>query len=167
MMDNEAIARRTAEGAFTRFRIIPENKRYAVAKRVAPIISWAMRSVDAIPVYFHEPVKLRQTFRESVTAMEAGDNILLFPENSDDTPDHRYVLNGVSHFFTGFTMLGPMYWRKTGKRCHSVPIYANKQSRTLTFGKYTDFDPDNDSNAEKDRICEALRDEMLRIAEEK
>lgn len=167
MMDNEAIARRTAEGAFTRFRIIPENRRFVLAKRVAPIISWAMRSVDAIPVYFNEPVKLRQTFRESVTAMEAGDNILLFPENSDDTPDHRYVLNGVSHFFTGFTMLGSMYYRKTGKRCHFVPIYANKQNRTLTFGRHTDFDPDNDPNAERDRICEYLRGEMLRIAEGK
>jgi hypothetical protein len=54
--------------------------------------------------------------------------------------------------------------RETGKCCHFVPIYANKQNRTLTFGKYTDFDPGNDSNAEKDRICGALREEMLRIA---
>ena len=77
---------------------------------------------------------------------------------------YRYVLNGVSHFFTGFTMLGQMYYRKTGRRCHFVPIYANKQNRTLTFGRCTDFDPDSDPNAERDRICSALREEMLRIA---
>ena len=166
MMDKEAIAKRTAEGAFTRFRLIPPNARWWLARRVAPFLTWAMRSVEAIPVYFNDPVKLRRTFRESVSAMEAGDNILLFPENSDDTPDHRYVLNGVSHFYTGFAMLGPMYFNKTGKRCHFVPIYANKQKRVLTFGRYTDFDPDNDPAAERDRICETLRNEMLRIAQE-
>ena len=167
MMDNESIAKRTAEGAFTRFRFIPVKARYWLAKRVAPFISWCMRSLDSIPVYFQEPAKLRQTFRDSVNAMEAGDNILLFPENSDDTPDHRYVLNGVSHFFTGFTMLGTMYYHKTGKCCHFVPIYANKQNRTLTFGHYTDFNPEEDPALERERICETLRNEMLRIAQGK
>ena len=166
MMDDKAIIKRTADGAFTRFRYIPDKYRDSLARRVAPIITWAMRSVDSIPVYFRDPVKLRQTFRESVSAMEAGDNILLFPENSDDTPDHRYVLSGVSHFFSGFAVLGTMYYHKTGKCCHFVPIYANKQKRTLTFGQHTDFNPDNDSAEERERICEALRNEMIRIAQE-
>jgi hypothetical protein len=123
-----------------------------------------MRSVDAIPVYYQEPAKLRRTFRDSIAAMEAGDNILLFPENSDDTPDHHYKLSGVSHFFSGFTMLGPMYYRKTGKRAIFVPIYADKKKRVLTFGVPTEYDPDNDQEAERDRLCEYLRGEMLRFA---
>ncbi|MBQ8081126.1 MAG: hypothetical protein IJ240_04420 [Clostridia bacterium] len=166
MMDKDAIAQRTADGTFTRWTWMPAKWRLPIARKVAPLIAWAMRSVDSIPVYYQDPMKLRRTFRESVTAMEAGDNILLFPENSDDMPDHRYALSGVSHFFTGFVMLGTLYYNKTGKRANFVPIYANKQKRVLTFGKPTRYDPDAPQNEERDRICEYLRNEMLKIASE-
>ncbi len=165
MMDVEAIASRCAEGTFTLWNL-PEKWRMPIAKAVAPFMAWIMRSVDAIPVYYQEPARLRQTFRQSISAMEAGDNILLFPENSDDTPDHHYKLSGVSHFFTGFTMLAPMYYKKTGKRAVFVPIYADKKKRVLTFGTPTEYDPDNDAEAERDRICDYLRGEMLKIAGE-
>ncbi len=166
MMDVDAIARRTAEGTFSLWTWMPEKWRLPIARRVAPFLAWIMRSVDAIPVYYQEPAKLRHTFRESIEAMEAGDNILLFPENSDDTPDHHYKLSGVSHFFTGFTMLAPMYYRKTGKRAIFVPIYADKKRRVLTFGAATEYQPDNPPDEERDRLCEVLRNEMLRIAGE-
>ena len=130
------------------------------------LMAWIMRSVDAIPVYYQEPAKLRQTFRQSISAMEAGDNILLFPENSDDTPDHHYKTSGVSHFFTGFTMLAPMYYKKTGKRAIFVPIYADKKKRVLTFGAPIQYDPENDPEDEKNRLCDHLRGEMLKIAGE-
>ena len=164
MMDVNAIAKRCADGSFSMW--MPKSWTMPVARAVAPFLAWIMRSVDAIPVYFREPVKLRQTFRESIAAMEAGDNLLLFPENSDDTPDHHYKLSGVSHFFTGFTMLGPMYYQKTGKRALFVPIYADKKKRLLTFGVPTEYDPDNDPTAERDRLCEYLRGQMLAIAGE-
>lgn len=166
MMDVDAIAKRCAEGTFALWTWMPAGWRLPIARAVAPFLAWCMRSLDAIPVYYQEPVKLRQTFRESIAAMEAGDNILLFPENSDDTPDHHYKLSGVSHFFTGFTMLAPMYYRKTGKKILFVPIYADKKKRVLSFGAPTEYQPDNDPNAERDRICEVLRNEMLRIAGE-
>ncbi len=165
MMDVNAIATRCAEGTFTLWNL-PAKWRMPIARAVAPFMAWIMRSVDAIPVYYQEPAKLRQTFRESISAMEAGDNILLFPENSDDTPDHHYKVSGVSHFFTGFTMLGPMYYRKTGKRAIFVPIYADKKKRILTFGQATEYDPDNEPDAERDRLCEHLRGEMLKFAGE-
>ena len=165
MMDVNAIASRCAEGTFTLWGF-PEKWRMPIARAVAPMMAWIMRSVDAIPVYYQEPAKLRKTFRDSIAAMEAGDNILLFPENSDDTPDHHYKVSGVSHFFTGFTMLGPMYYRKTGKRAIFVPIYADKKKRVLTFGIPTEYDPDNEPEAERDRLCEYLRGEMLKFAGE-
>ena len=164
MMDVNAIAQRCAEGTFTLWTWMPANWRLPIAKAVAPFMAWVMRSVDAIPVYFQEPAKLRKTFRESVSAMEAGDNILLFPENSDDTPDHHYKLSGVSHFFSGFAMLGTMYYKKTGKRALFVPIYADKKHRVLTFGAPTEYNPEADDAAERERICDHLRGEMLKIA---
>ena len=45
-----------------------------------------MNQVEAIPVYRDQPAKLRDTIRQSVSAMEAGDNLLIFPENSGEKP---------------------------------------------------------------------------------
>ena len=123
-----------------------------------------MRSVDCIPVYHDNPRKLMQTFRETIAAMETGDNILLFPENADTSSDHRYVREGVSEFFTGFTMIGQMYSSKTGKCPLFIPLYADKRKRTITFGVPTRYNADVPPNEEKERLCDYLRGEMLRMA---
>ena len=130
----------------------------------APFLAWIMRSVDCIPVYHDNPRKLMQTFRETVAAMEAGDNILLFPENASTSDNRRYVREGVSEFFTGFTMIGQLYNNKTGKCPLFVPLYADKRRRTITFGIPTRYDPDIPANEEKERLCAYLRGEMLRVA---
>ena len=123
-----------------------------------------MRSVESIPVYRENPRKLMLTFRETVAAMEAGDNILIFPENSLSTDDKRYQKEGVSEFFTGFTMVAQLYYNRTGKAPQFIPLYANKKKRTITFGDALRYDPENNPNDEKERICTTLRDELNRLA---
>ena len=164
MVDESAFIDSTVNGIFSHAKWFPEKWREPLARKLAPCAKWIMRSVECIPVYFNNPRKLMETFRESVAAMEAGDNILLFPEDSSDTPDHRYKLTGVSHFFSGFTMLGQLYYNRTGKQCNFVPIYADKHKRVITFGVPTKYNPDNAPNDEKERLCTYLRGEMLRIA---
>ncbi len=164
MVDESAFIDSTVNGIFSHAKWFPEKWHEPLARKLAPWAKWMMRSVECIPVYFNNPRKLMETFRESVTAMEAGDNILLFPEDSSDTPDHRYKLTGVSHFFSGFTMLGQLYYNRTGKQCNFVPIYADKHKRVITFGVPTKYNPDNAPNDEKERLCTYLRGEMLRIA---
>ena len=102
--------------------------------------------------------------RETVAAMEAGDNILLFPENSANTEDHKYVKEGISEFFTGFTMIGQMYAGRTGKCPLFVPLYADRRKRTITFGTPTRYNVDVSPNDEKERLCRDLRAEILRLA---
>jgi len=139
--------------------------RFIVGRIAAPFLAWVMRSVDSIPVYHDNPRKLMQTFRETTIAMEAGDNILLFPENPDTARNHRYErAGGVSEFFTGFTMIGQLYYNKTGKCPQFIPLYADKKKRTITFGTPTRYNPENPVNEEKERLCKYLRDEMLRLA---
>ena len=163
--DVNAIAERTMNGTFQNVKGFwrgPLN--WIMIKIGAPFLAWVMKSVDCIPVYHDNPRKLMQTFRETVSAMQAGDNILLFPENADTSSDHRYVREGVSEFFTGFTMIGQLYNNKTGKCPLFVPIYANKRKRTITFGVPTRYNPDIPANDEKERLCDYLRGEMLKIA---
>ncbi|MDO5328015.1 MAG: lysophospholipid acyltransferase family protein [Clostridia bacterium] len=163
--DVNAIAERTMNGTFQNVKGFwrrPLN--WIMIKIGAPFLAWVMKSVDCIPVYHDNPRKLMQTFRDTVSAMQAGDNILLFPENADTSVDHRYVREGVSEFFTGFTMIGQLYNNKTGKCPLFVPVYANKRKRTITFGAPTRYNPDIPANEEKERLCDYLRGEMLKIA---
>ena len=167
MTDKQAISDHTMNGAFQNVKGRRRKILSWLMDRIgAPFLAWIMRSVDSIPVYHDNPRKLMQTFRETTAAMEAGDNILLFPENADTSADHRYVKEGVSEFFTGFTMIGQLYQKKTGKCPLFVPLYADKHKRVITFGKPTRYNAEIPSNDEKERLCAYLRSEMLRIAGE-
>ena len=165
MTDRQAIVDRTMSGTFQNATGLRRKFLHWVMVHLgAPFLSWVMKSVDCIPVYHDNPRKLMQTFRETTAAMQAGDNILMFPENAATSANHRYVREGVSEFFTGFTMIGQLYNNKTGKCPLFVPLYADKHKRTITFGVPTRYNPDLPANEEKERLCEYLRNEMLKIA---
>lgn len=165
MTDKQAVIDHTMNGTFQKYTGWKRRALHFLMVHIgAPFLTWIMKSVDCIPVYHDNPRKLMQTFRETTAAMVAGDNILLFPENADTSADHRYVREGVSEFFTGFTMIGQLYSNKTGKNPLFIPIYADKKQRVITFGVPTRYNPDLPANEEKERLCDYLRGEMLRIA---
>lgn len=139
--------------------------RHPTAVLCARLLSWLMHSMGCIPVYRDQPRKLIATFRKSIEAMQAGDNILLFPENPNAAYQNAgYSAGGdIAAFFTGFVMLGSMLYERTGKRVQFIPLYASKEHRTITFGQSTFFDPDALPVPEKQRIADHLRGEMLRM----
>lgn len=166
MADRKIVADRMCNGIWKDVKWIPRKALWFFADRIAaPLSAWIMRSVDCIPVFHDNPHKLMQTFRETTAAMETGDNILIFPENAATSANGRYQREGVSEFFTGFTMAGQLYYNKTGKSPLFVPMYANKKKRTISLGTPTRFDPDAPANDEKERLCAYLRGEMLKLAE--
>lgn len=165
MMDRKAVSDHTMAGTFGQAKGWKRKLlNFLMEKIGAPFLVWVMKSVDAIPVYHDNPRKLMSTFRATIAAMEAGDNILLFPENADTTADHKYAREGVSEFFTGFAMIGQLYHKKTGRCPLFIPLYADKHTRTITFGAPTRYDADNNPSEEKERLCACLRQEMLRVA---
>lgn len=165
MMDRKAVSAHTMAGTFGKARGWQRHALNFLMERIgAPLLVWIMKSVDAIPVYHDNPRRLMTTFRETIAAMEAGDNILLFPENAGTTADHKYAREGVSEFFTGFAMIGQLYHSKTGRCPLFIPLYADKHSRTITFGIPTRYNADLNPNEEKERLCAYLRQEMLRVA---
>lgn len=165
MTDRNAVADNMCQGILKNQKWLPPKVCHLLVDRFfAPFLAWIMRSVESIPVYHDNPRKLMQTFRETTAAMQAGDNILIFPENAATSQDGRYQREGVSEFFTGFTMIAQLYYNKTGKAPQFMPMYANKKNRTITFGIPTRYDPDSPPNDEKERLCLYLRGEMLRVA---
>lgn len=165
MLDSKIIADRVCGGFLKDQKILPKGLCYFLVDKIAaPFLAWIMKSVESIPVYHDNPRKLMLTFRETVCAMEAGDNILIFPENAATSEDGKYQKDGVSEFFTGFTMTAQMYYSRTGKCCQFIPLYANKEKRTITFGQSVRYNAENPPADEKERLCRELRNELIRLS---
>ena len=135
-----------------------------VRKMLAWLMGWLsvniMCGLNSIPVYRDSPMKLRTTLRKSVEAMENGDNLMIFPEH----PDGKYEKGGVSEFSPGFVMLAEAWWKKTGKKMRIMPVYANREERTFTFGCEIVYAPENGYASEQKRILKESRDQILRMA---
>ena len=136
-----------------------------ISRLLGRLSVWAMRQLEAIPVYRHKPRELMTTFRRSVEAMEAGDNLLIFPENPDATEIPGYQHGGMGEMFKGFPMLAQVYYNRTGKRCRFLPMYAHKGLRTLTFGEFILYDPDAEPLMERDRIVDEATRQMREMAD--
>ena len=100
--------------------------------------------------------------------MQAGDNILLFPENDTGhaVGERGYALEGVGKLFTGFAMIAPLYYAKTKKKAVFIPVYASKKTRTVCIGQGIEYQPDNGANDEKMRIVDGLLSQMQAMYEE-
>lgn len=165
-VDKDEMAEYVYKYTISRQRWLPERLKMPLAKMLGPISVWAMGCLESIPVFRNKPRNLMNTFRLSVEAMQAGDNLLIFPENPNAAGEnHGYERQGLGELFSGFAMLAPIYYNKTGKRCRFLPCFAHQKMRTLTFAPIITYDPDNDPTAERDRIVNALQNSMRAMYE--
>ncbi len=135
--------------------------RWPVARVAGYISVWCMRCLECVPVYRNKPRELMTTFRKSVEAMQAGDNLLIFPENPDADPEDRGYEHGrPGELFRGFPMLAQVYYSRTGKRCRFVPMLAHNGMRTITVGTEIVYDPDAQNIEERDRIVDEASRQM-------
>lgn len=140
--------------------------RWPISRLLGPVSVWAMKSLECVPVFRNKPRELMTTFRKSVEAMQAGDNLLIFPENPDADPNAPGYEHGrPGDLFRGFPMLAQVYYNRTGKRCRFLPMLAHKDSRTITFGSEIVYDPDANPIDERDRIVEEASAQMQRMFE--
>ena len=97
---------------------------------------------------------------ESVEALDNGENLMIFPEH----PDGKYEKGGVSEFSPGFLMLAEAWWKKSGKKLRILPVYANREERTFTYGDEIVYEPEKGFAEEQERILKDARAQMLRMA---
>lgn len=141
------------DNTFCRIDWIPRALRHPTARVVAWMLLGMMRQLQGIPVYRDNPIYLKRTFRDSVNAMLAGDNLVIFPENPNaDVNSPGYETDHVGEFFSGFAMLGKMYYDRCGRCCRFLPMYASKSKRTIWFGEELVFDPNENITVEMARI---------------
>ena len=165
VVDKDEVAAYVHKYTISRQKWLPEKLKWPIANLIGPLSVWAMGQLESIPVYRNKLRELMKTFTLSVDAMEAGDNLLIFPENPDGVEQGKgYERSGVGEMFRGFAMLAPIYYNKTGKRCRFLPMYAHKGARTLSFGTAIEYNPDAHPNDERDRIVDAVEQQMRQMA---
>jgi len=165
VVDKDEVAAYVHKYTISRQKWLPEKLKWPIANLIGPLSVWAMGQLESIPVYRNKLRELMKTFALSVEAMEAGDNLLIFPENPDGVEQGKgYERSGVGEMFRGFAMLAPIYYNKTGKRCRFLPMYAHKGARTLSFGTAIEYNPEAHPNEERDRIVDAVEEQMREMA---
>ena len=157
MIEKSEITRHMYEGTFSRLKWLLPPLRKLLPKILSPIIVWALRSFDPIPVYRGAQVNVIRTFTLSIECLAAGDSILLFPEN----PKHTYEKK-VSDFYEGFANLGRLYYKRTGERLVFYPVYASPKKRELRIGEGVRFDPAGGAS-ERERIVGSLEQRMREL----
>lgn len=146
---------------------LPVFLRMPVARLAATLSHWCMRSLDAVPVFRDHPRQLMNTFRNAVSVMQEGDSMLIFPENPNAIEqDHGYEKQGVGQLFSGFAMLAPVYYNRTGKRCRFIPVFASKKRKTLRFGQEIVYDPENNPMDERDRLVHEISAQLTAMYHE-
>ena len=73
------------------------------------------------------------------------------------TPDNRLC-------YAGFLILADLYWKRKGKRMRMLPVYADKKHRRITFGEIIQYNPENNTKDEQERILRETRDQIMTMA---
>lgn len=149
------------ENTFSKKTFLPVFVRRLLAWYLGWLSVNVMNALRAIPVYRDSPMKLRETLRQSVTALENGENLMIFPEH----PEGKYVKGGISELSPGFLMLAEAWWKKSGKKLRMMPVFANREKRTFTFGNEIIFEPENGYAAEQERILAEAYEQLAALSE--
>lgn len=129
-----------------------------VSYLIAPIASYVLSRADTIAVY--KDARLMATYRDSMDKLNEGANIVIFPECQKE------FNNIVNEFQDKFIDVARLYYRKTGKKVKFVPMYNAVKLRKVVFGKPIEYNPDIDINEQRKIICDYLKEEITRIAQE-
>lgn len=128
----------------------------ALSYIIAPLSACVFTNAHTIPVY-HD-ARLITTFKQTISALQAEENVIIFPECY--TP-HNHI---VYEFQDKFVDVAKLYYKRTGKIINFVPLYIAPKLKKIYIGKAIPFCPDNSMEQERSRICNYLMDEITSIA---
>ncbi|MEW6028958.1 MAG: lysophospholipid acyltransferase family protein [Chloroflexota bacterium] len=111
-----------------------------------------LRSIGGIPVH-HATEGLLETYRITVDVLEAGDFVLIFPEDPVQPPD---PLTKMTPFKKGFARLGELYFERTRRVLGFYPLAVHARSRTVRVGQPVQFNPNTNPVGERVRIKRVL-----------
>ena len=123
---------------------------------IARPAAYVLSNARTIPVW--RDARVVSTFRASVRSLEAGEDVVIFPECAEP---YNAVL---CRFQESFTDLARLYSRKAGKAPAFVPMYLAPRLKGIWFGDPVRYDPDAPAEEERKRVCEALAESITAMA---
>ena len=104
-------------------------KSFLIATPFCVISKMVYCGAELIPTY--KDIRLSSTIKHSIQAMQAGNNVLIFPENSEDV---GYCEN-IDRFHRGFVLLARRFQSKTGREVPICPVYYNGKRNRMVIGR--------------------------------
>lgn len=123
---------------------------------IPPLSVLIFNNARTIAVY--KDHRILNTFRESITKLQSGKSIVIFPEH-----DKKHN-NIVYDFQEGFVDVARLYYKRTGKELSFVPLYIAPKLKKMYLGKPIQFSNEPPFAEERRRICDDLMREITDIA---
>lgn len=123
---------------------------------IAPLSVFIFNNARTIPVY--RDSHILTTFKETVSKLADGKNVVIFPEHN------KKYNNIVYDFQEGFTDVARLYYKRTEKEISFVPLYVAPKMKKMYLGKPVKFLSSAPKDEERSRICDYLKNEITDIA---
>jgi len=123
---------------------------------IPPLSVFIFNNARTIAVY--KDNRILSTFRESVSKLQKGNSVIIFPEY-----DKKYN-NIIYDFQEGFVDMARLYYKRTNKELSFVPLYIAPKLKKMYLGKPIKFSAENPIEEERRRICDYLMNEITDIA---
>lgn len=147
------------DGAVVMAPVFSKRVMTKVLKIITPLVEWIFANLKAIPVSRQESGRMLSTMRQSVSALEMGESLVIFPEKGEP----HYALGGVTPFYPGFAVVGEFASRKLKRPVFFCPIHIDKAGRKLRFGDLVQYQP-GDMKNEPQRVSDCLYEQMQALA---
>ena len=102
----------------------------AVAAALSRLTVGLLLGLDCIPVD-RSRRRYMGAFRRSLELLQAGRNLLIFPEDPQGPADPQ---TRMRPFMAGFLLLRPQYERLTGRPLPVYPVAVHRERRTVAIG---------------------------------
>jgi len=150
---------RTFEGR--KFLIFSGKAKKRAIRAAARAVSAATMTFDPIQVSRESRAAMLGTLKESVSTLEQGMNLLIFPENPGEG---KYRADSFKELHPVFAMLGRLYHGKTGKCLRFYPVFADKDTHRFNIDAPVVYKPGGDEKTEAERIVSEVREALIRMS---
>ena len=124
---------------------------------IAPVSACVFGNALCIPVY-HD-MRIVNTFRQSLSCLEEGKRIVIFPEQA---VPHNHI---VYDFQDRFIDLGRMYRGRAGRELPFVPMYVCPALGRVIFGRPVYCEPAASPEQARVRVKDALMEAITALAD--
>ncbi len=143
-----------------KFRMFGRRFRHKVVEGIAHRAVIMLNDFNPIPVFKNGSRGVVETLKQSVDALVAGENLLIFPEhprkNNRNIHTERRQASHLRTLYNGFAKLGQDFYNRTGETLRFIPVYINKKRRTMSIAPAVAYCVTGDAHSDRMMLAERL-----------